>query len=299
MIALERSTQTAIWLLCEEGLRAAGVVGPHELSLTLEPEVRVELRRRWLGLRREAIVSLGLPVISALTKEALRHRLAPTAEILPEDARLAKAFENYWTAQVMPVIAAGFRPPIVEGWRHYLASPLVSKRMEIALLPVETPTAVSVLRDLERLEAELVVASGAGTETGATQTIAWGDVAEMVYLPAWKEIVRGHATILSGVTPATLFDLARDPVDTGRRLAASDPSVPTAEHPRRAVATLGALLSVLLADLGYRLSTLPGEHVQAARDGRRLYPFEIVRKMANGEISAEEWEAECRALGGS
>ena len=63
------------------------------------------------------------------------------------------------------------------------------------------------------------------------------------------------------------------------------------ERREQASATLGIALAVALSRKGWELDVLPGEDAVCKRNGSLIKPFDIVPKLASGELAPEAWWA--------
>jgi hypothetical protein len=63
------------------------------------------------------------------------------------------------------------------------------------------------------------------------------------------------------------------------------------------VLLLAAAVGVALANQGWSVEALPGEPATLRRDGRAFMPSEVVRQLARGELTAQEWLDQYHRLG--
>jgi heat shock protein HtpX len=235
----------------------------------------------------------------------------------------AYAFDAYWLNEVAPVLKYGFHPPLAEGFRRYLASPRIAAaistsldrelaegetnsydthpplRARIAALEPqsdrETPEpdlpAVSLLGEIPRLETQLINTISAEPAAQTSQLVAWDDVGEKIWAPTWEAYAGEYSKVLSGITPRTLPQLARNLDSFSQRLRESDGADLAAEERRKqASATLGVALAVALSRNGWELHVFPGEDAVCERNGTLMKPFDMVPKLASGELTAEAWQ---------
>ena len=235
----------------------------------------------------------------------------------------AYAFDAYWLNEVAPVLRYGFHPPLAEGFRQYLASPRIAEalstnldrelaegetnpydthppiRARIAALqdradhetPEHDPPAISLLEEIAGLEARLIKAISTEPSAQASQLVAWDDVGGKIWAPTWEAYAGEYAKVLSGITPRTLPQLARNLDPFSERLRESDGADLAAEERRKhASATLGGALAVALSRNGWELHVSPGEDAVCKRNGTLIKPFDIVPKLASGEITAKAWQ---------
>jgi Zn-dependent protease with chaperone function len=147
----------------------------------------------------------------------------------------APAFDSYWHNEVAVVLNAGRRPPVVAGFGTYLSSaavdraavgfleqqlqektdrfdshPSLSERIEAlqACPPGDddgSPPAVSLLREPERLERELLAVL-VHPEAAELPALAWDDVGREVYLERARALCGRHGDLLGEATVADLGD---------------------------------------------------------------------------------------------
>lgn len=222
----------------------------------------------------------------------------------------ASAFGSYFETELAPVLNSGFRPPIAAGFTAFMAAPPVKRAIEEVLprivaeeqtdvedshpplrervaalgeMPTELatgmPRATTLLHDLNRLEAELVVAMAADAATARSlKAVAWEQAPERVYVPAWKERAENHATTLRGATAMQAPELMIHLRESG-------------------AGVVGSAIAAKLHDAGWVCAAMPGQPVTFLRDGRTFEPFSMLTRVASGDVSAEQWAEECRGAG--
>jgi heat shock protein HtpX len=271
-------------------------------------------------------ITHGISRRQEFSADALAARIVgsrPLIEGLKLSYGAAYAFEAYWLNEVAPILRHGFHPPLAEGLRRYLASPRVAAaistsldrelaegetdpydthpplRARIAALgpqsdhetPDPDPPAISLLGDIAGLETRLINAMSTEPSAQASQLVAWEDVGWKIWAPTWEAYAGEYAKVLSGITPRTLPQLARNLDSFSERLRESDGAELTPEERRRqASTTLGVALAVALSRNGWELHVSPDEDVVCERNSTRLKPFDIVPKLASGELTAEAWQ---------
>jgi heat shock protein HtpX len=266
------------------------------------------------------------------TADALAARVVgtrPLIEGLKQSYGAAYAFDSYWFNEVAPILRHGFRPPLAEGFRRYLASPQVVEAISTGLdhelseddtNPYDThpplrariaaletlpdrevsepdPPAISLLGEITGLERRLIKAISTEPSAQSSQWVAWENVGEKVWAPAWKAYAREYANLLSGITPRTLPQLALNLDPFSERLRECDGAeLVAAERRKQASTILGVALAVALSRNGWELHVFPGKDAVCERNGTLIRPFEIVPKLASGELTAEAWlEFSCGA----
>ena len=250
-----------------------------------------------------------------------------TAAALMRIHRLGPLWDAYWQSEVIPLIVRGFRPPLFEGFSRVLALPavrdelaaIVRKKDEEAPHPHDTHpllaerlTALDTSEetanhappelgarawfdDLDTVE-QVVVRSVLKNPDRELAPIAWDDVGEKVWIPHWREVLSELDGALRGVSLSALPALVKIRRSWSRGCRAGWRSVAQAER-QRARHLLRAWLSVRLHDAGFAARTEPGAAVHFERNGATLEPDAVLRELADGKLTAEEWHARCAAVG--
>ncbi|MFP5361762.1 MAG: hypothetical protein ACLGI5_03415 [Thermoleophilia bacterium] len=263
------------------------------VRVLLVPHAGAYLRlSRWASRRRQrwADAQIAAAGDGSLLDDALRvATLAPLA------------WENYWHRDVVAVLDAGHRPPLLEGfiatlqaaevrrelalvWRAileierehpYAAEPLPSSRLAASADRAQWPgltgdPASGLLQQIDELERR-VLAAYAGDAADALLPVAWEDVAHRVYADRWA------STAIAG-TAADLPALALDP--------------------DAAIAALGAAFAGALQRSGWHISLLPAHEPVARRgDGVELQPWVIAEELSHGGAASVRWLQQFAALG--
>jgi Zn-dependent protease with chaperone function len=242
----------------------------------------------------------------------------------------ALAFNAYWGNEVAPVLSQGFQPPLVEGFRRYLASSQITEAVSTSLdreladgetdpydthpplreriaavqnwpdretLGYDLP-AISLLGNIEGLETQLISPTSNEPTAKAFQLIAWNEVGWKIWAPAWEAYAGRYAKVLAGNTPRTFPELSQNLDAFARRLSEFDgEDLAPEERHQQATATLGIALAVALSRNGWELQVLPGDDVVCERKGAIFKPFDIVPKLASGELTPEAWHELCVSSG--
>lgn len=242
----------------------------------------------------------------------------------------AGAFTSYWNTEVSPVLGAGYRPPLAEGFLAYLKAPEVSawiaKQLEEAmtdskaspydthpplnerLAALEKAGSVRVMPDnrpaydlLENpvaLEAELIGMLGKAPTKAGFQPIRWPETREAVYLPGWKLQAEQAGDLLADIRFGKLPEFAANPDALVERFDMHFDNTVTAEQKHKRVGyVIGATLAAVLHKRGWRLSGGPGQPVVAALGDLQVKPFALMTELGSGKMPASEWEAICVKTG--
>jgi hypothetical protein len=242
----------------------------------------------------------------------------------------ATAFMPYWNSEVMPVLNAGFRPPLAEGFRQFVAHvsiadaiaqsvdreiaegqadpydthPTLRERLAaISALsdhapPADDPPAITLLDNIVDLELRLIARLADEGRGRALKPVAWDDVGTTVYLPMWEQVVQQNGAALAGVTPGALPDVVREPQRFAPQLHdLVSRNAPADDRRQRLGWLLGVALSAALARQGWAIEAPPGDTVYARKGEQCVKPFEIIAQLGNGELDAEAWRLQCAAAG--
>jgi Zn-dependent protease with chaperone function len=296
---------------------------------------RLEGSSFWLHLPFVAYAELFLRASARISRaqelaaDALAATVAgpaATASALRKVDVIASAWGTFFHSEVVPLLAKGRLPPLLDGWHRYwsaaqtpdtpafesLESVLKASHFvaegdthpplgeRIAALgdpaPVSdgAPPALALLDDVARAEERVLrdlLEAGAKLEP-----IAWDVIAEEVWLPAWREVIEPHKHALARFDVRSLPGaLAQwEPIAGATRRG---PAVASPEAERRRVVHLVAKWFIVgLADRGWRVEAPPGLAVRATRDGRSLEPFALVASQADAPDAAL-WARVCAEHG--
>jgi Zn-dependent protease with chaperone function len=236
----------------------------------------------------------------------------------------AFAYQSYWYSELVPIMQAGYRPPLTTGFGRFTTRPELSSLMDgivqqehaqgktspydthpstrdrvAALERLPSPPAVdgrpaaSLLRDLNECERRLL-----GTISGDLadlKPIDWPAVGAAVYVPRWHARVQQHGALLRSYTcgrpPATEQELKQ--IGSG--------IVPTNAPDEARVGAAWQLIiaayAVALLPLGWSAETLPGEEAVLRLGAETLRPFSELSAVVTGRTTVADWRGRCAALG--
>lgn len=237
------------------------------------------------------------------------------------------AFDAYWRNEVVPALNAGYRPPLSEGFRHFISTPFVQQHMQKSLEaalkdgksdPYDThpalrerieatkdiaagtiaqhdPVASSLLGETKDLELGLITALSDSKTAQALRPVAWTEVGEVVYKPIWLERVAPHRVNLANFSISHLPRMCQQLEELGeswlKEIGGQGSSSGYAQW------VLGNALCATLSQQGWQIEALPGEDVVLHKDDDQLRPFRIVEALKIGSISTEDWHQRCESLG--
>jgi heat shock protein HtpX len=269
-----------------------------------------------------------------LAADALAARTVgarPMIDGLRTLARGSIAFSVYWRQEVVPLLEAGFQPPVAEGFSRFLAEPDVMTRVgaaaEASLANARADPYDSHPPDAERIAALAAMPAGPHDADGARalaamtlidgmevvdsvllagilkpgvqlRRIGWAEAGDVALLPGLRERVRSQAAMVRGYTIGWLSELVKyaDRLGSSEAVAAGR-SVTPARARSLGLGLAGAALAVALADNGWSAESLPGRPVVMRRGEATLEPFAEVNRLAAGEIDVETWQRRCSDLG--
>jgi Zn-dependent protease with chaperone function len=241
----------------------------------------------------------------------------------------APAWVAYWKTEVAPVLGLGSIPAIGDGFSRFLSVPGIAKQVEEGLekqirearsSPYDSHpplrkriaaiqklsgcpqhgdarAARTLLDNLEAAEQRLVETLNPKLPPGSLQPVTWDEVGTKVTVPAWKEFVGRHASLLEGIRAESLPEAVRKLPEMGSSIPDPKGMLLTREQrAQRAQGLLAMKLGLTLLDQGWELRAEPGE-IYVKRGNDRLDPFLTLADLASGKLSAETWVSKCRELG--
>jgi heat shock protein HtpX len=261
-------------------------------------------------------------------------RIAGTPDLagaLRRVTAVAPVFSSYVRDEVMPVLQAGFLPPIGGGFDEFLRADRIADASQrlideaendgrtdlfdthpslrdrlAALDTVGDPSAPShprepassLIGDVDK-HAKLLAEFALGQdEIRKLKPIDWNVVGESVFAVRWREIARAHANWLSQVTADSLPWDKRGWIQLGSGLVGSqEENVNSDDRIGRAVSIAAVGIGVALLDQGWRAQTRPGLAVLFVHGAETFDPSAAVRALAVGATTPDAWKALCDRLG--
>jgi hypothetical protein len=229
----------------------------------------------------------------------------------------AAACDYFLQHDVLPVVRSGFSPPLVQGFDALLRNESIVKTMEENLQsqltslrsdPYDThpplaqrlaaltdmpngketddAPALSLIENLEQMEARLMF-SWLPPRAARLKPIQWSDTGMTVLLPAWRKVAAQNAAALEGIALKDLHHgLKLDAF--ARKLNLLQIVRPWDAIRQYASTVVGSALACTLYDAGWKIETEPGV-LWLTRDVVRLNPFQVVSRIASGELQEQEW----------
>ncbi len=241
----------------------------------------------------------------------------------------AVAFDAYMRTELLPVVRAGYLPPVAEGFDQFNRVPGVSAKLaevvqhaegsanadpfdthpslreRLAALG-ETPVddrrepvaAMSLITNVEGTARSLLEHTWGDENVRGLRPLRWEDVGESVYATEWRAVAARHAAWLAQFTAERIPASDRELMHAGSDLVAKGESnVDADECTGRAVYVISAGLACLLLDRGWKAETGPGQALELANGPERISPSEIVQQLRDARLSPEAWSARCENLG--
>jgi hypothetical protein len=234
--------------------------------------------------------------------------------------------------EVLPVLSAGYLPPIAAGFDQYLRSarvtgliekigseaeaeneatamdthpPLGQRLAALANLPAtlnavsDNRPASALLGHADALARELLAFANGSEKVSRLQDIGWTDVPATVYAARWRSTAQAFAAPLAHYTVDTLPIGTQGFVEAGRALISEGerPPFDRDDCASRAFHILYSALAAALLEEGWVYETAPGEPIIFARGEYRLNAYERVSTAAAGKLKSDEWRQECARYG--
>jgi heat shock protein HtpX len=241
---------------------------------------------------------------------------------LQRSQAFGSGFDSYWHTEVVPVLEAGRRPAIADGFRRFIEHEDVGKSADEHLEALRdvaseaydshpslaeriaavegcpdgdadhTPCAIELLADPDAVECELF-AYLMGEPLREFEPVDWEAVGSEVYGRRAMALTERFPEVLDGVTLGTLPEAVAAIPTTARRLDErhlADPNALVA-----GVLGDGALLALQRA--GWALTAEPAEPVGARHGDVVLAPHSAIDELRNGALDADTWRDRAQALG--
>ena len=237
-------------------------------------------------------------------------------------------YDAFLAQDVLPALAAGVVPPLVDGFATLISQPHLRQVMETVLEqvmkgtteePYDThPPLVERLAALENLPSssaphddrvsitmlrinpplEVELADYIRPTDTPRKAVNWSEAVEHVHIPAWSRMLDARKRRLASVefeqlpsgvkAIATLARQLKETIDTG----VSDEEVAS-----RFSVVIGVAIGMALHQAGWQTHYAPGSPIVMRRGDAHVEPFAVARSLGEGTISRPEWISLCRQLG--
>jgi Zn-dependent protease with chaperone function len=268
-----------------------------------------------------------------LTADALAARTFGAGAMIGGLRSLARgsvAWAGYWRNEVVPLLEAGFQPPIAEGFQRFMSEPEIGKEIDKLaqqqLAEARTNPYDSHPPDSERIAALGAMPAGSGDASGPPaaslvngieaiepflligmlqpgvqmRRITWQDAGSLALMPGLRDRARRQANMLRDYSVGWLPELVKYAERLGYSEAGAAGRQLRPEQARSVgIGLAGAAFAVALADHGWAAESLPGRPVVMRRGDATVEPFVEVNRMARGEVETAAWQQRCTELGTS
>jgi Zn-dependent protease with chaperone function len=239
------------------------------------------------------------------------------------------AFRAYCDLEITPLAAAGYVPPVADGFRSFVATAEVTRWLSKGLaqelaseesdpyathpplparlqalgvsasaLPPQAAeaSAIHLIDGIESIERETVAFVSPPDVAARLEPIGWEEVSERVLLPMWRNSARQNALELDGLTIGSLQAVAATPGSVRARFGFT-PEVSEDALRVRVSPILAHAMQAALAREGWKIETSPGEPIFMVNGHVRLEPVQVVRELLDADMDAASWERRCADWG--
>jgi hypothetical protein len=264
---------------------------------------------------RRAAQWAGANVFSA----ALRARVGTSA-----------AFQAFLEHELAPVVDAGFKPPIIEGFSGFLSSEMVQGAIQQVILrdssrtersvddliaPLgwrlqgiadiddkradeDTTPAITLLNNLPGLENRLLNHLFKPGEVARWKPIEWEKTGVEVFLPLWQRTLKNYAGALKGIHPEDLDVFLYEPDALWVAVKRSSPVPLSKQEVREGILRVCAIaLTIALVRCEWQVDVPLGQAISLSRGGETVRPFELLTNLAAGKMDPFSWQRFIRQAG--
>jgi Zn-dependent protease with chaperone function len=234
------------------------------------------------------------------------------------------AWSTYFHTEVEPVLAAGFSPPVSLGLQKFLESPTFKDRAQeylekelkeakadrfdshpalperlaaLQALPSKSAEAderlaTDLLDEIDHVDTTLFLTS----PQVKLQPLPWEAVTGQVYVHSWQNHVAAQTDVLRGLTVEAVGKQLYS-WDLRNSLKAPPGTWPSnAERDFVARAVAGSAVALALMQDSWLIETGPGEPMSFVKNGVVTMPFELIEKLARGDLKPDQWTELCSGL---
>lgn len=285
---------------------------------------------KWYGhlfMRLTQAVSRHQELVADQTSAAVAGAEV-AARALRRVSTSAPAYALYWQHDLLPVLQAGYLPPVAQGFRRFLRTesygrvrdaveaaeqerpsdlldthpPLRERLAALGHVDVACPessdaeASTALLSDSDAYARRLMQPALGEDGVNALRPVAWEEVGRVVYATQWRHFVAHHVSFLAPLTIETL-PAGRDALLHFAKPIRIPGGIENSQRVAFAVALLGAAVATVLVDHGWQPDGLPGEDLTLRKEGRTFAPFSALAALSTGAIGAPQWAALCGELG--
>jgi hypothetical protein len=244
-------------------------------------------------------------------------------------ARGSIAWTVYWRQEVVPLIDAGFQPPLTEGFARFLSESEVMSRIgeeaQRQLSESRSDPYDSHPPDAERIAAlSALPGAGEGEDGGEPaitlvngmeaiepvllvgmlkpgiqlRPIRWEEAGTVAVMPGLRDRVQRQAALVSGYTVGWVPELLKYADRLGQSEATAAGQKVAPDQARIiGFGLASAALANALSQNGWTAESLPGSPIRMRRGDAVVEPFVEVDRLTRGEVDAETWQRRCWDLG--
>jgi heat shock protein HtpX len=248
---------------------------------------------------------------------------------------LAPAYSIYLENEVMPVLRAGFLPPVSDGFERYLNDPDTAKAFESLATEIRLgaeagefdthPPTAERIAAIEKLKTSGKAGAKASSAVATDDSekvalkepdrharallehdfgrdnvlklrhVSWDDVGVKVYGQMWQAMAQQYAKWLGSLTAD---QIPADPKwfeKKGEELAKDEPDAD--QRVNIAAHVLACAIGEVMVKGGWAIQTAPGRPILLVRAESRFEPHDAVFQLAKGALTADAWKIQCVALG--
>ncbi len=231
------------------------------------------------------------------------------------------AWKAFWNTEAAPYLQSGFRPPLADGFRRFLASPMVARQVESVTSaalekqkpgpfdshptfsqrstradsygypapPEDRSPALDLLAGTESLEVSALQKLLPDLKIENLPFVTWEEAGSKVYAPQWRRFATEYRDLL---TPYRVADMPAAIANLGAFASTSrDPQgllLTREQRSERALSLLWAAFQVALVDAGWEMHTEPGDFY-LSRGSDRIAPSALVRSLKSGSTRPEDY----------
>jgi len=255
---------------------------------------------------------------------------ANLASALRRVTGLTPAYALYLDEEVLPVLQAGFLPPVVDGFKAFLGTEKITGVARRFVEHAESHDQTNAFDTHPRLRDRLAALGAAHNIAGVfaiepastliddpeayvrpllkrylgidavdnLKPIDWTRVAESVFAMRWRAVAEAFAQWLEPLTADAIPSGTEAFVRIGSSIVRSnEPPITADDAVGRAVFVLSAGLGRVMLDLGWKPSTSPGMPMILVRGAETFEPLRTARELAEGVLTQAGWKAQCERLG--
>jgi heat shock protein HtpX len=296
---------------------------------------------RLLMIPFEAYARMFLRVTNAISRQQeysadqLAARTVGAGAIISGLQKIHKygqAFSAFFRQEYLPVVEAGYRPPLLDGFEIFLKSPRITQAVnqyyEQELTEGKTdpydshPSLKERIAALQNLPTGMVMNGSPASvlltgsdnleyqvlnhilvkKAKALKEITWEDVAETAFVPQWEKSMQPYRQLFKGLTPVNLYEQTRNIPDLFAKIARSGKFLPSNVKPSQVPLNtqvqvinnvIGCTVASALRTNGWKIMTSPGEAIVFMKDDCELQPFNLIPYLVGDNTTRAQWLEFC------